>query len=130
MIYTIINKEKQKIISRNARVADNFFLRAIGLMFRKRITEDEALMFYKAPCIHTFFMRFPIDIVFLNKKMQIIRIVLALRPFRAIVCARSYLTLELPSHTSLRNGLKLGDTLDLIPLESAKGTNSRTLQRS
>ena len=114
MIYNIVEKDKKKIISSKARVADNFLLRLIGLMFRKDMAQDEALIFYKASSIHTCFMRFAIDIVFLDKNNQIIRICPVLKPWRFVICSNSYITIELPASRSLENSLKVGDFLQIV----------------
>ncbi len=109
-----IVKDNKTIIG-EARIAKSFFSRLLGLMFKKEISRDSALCFYRASSIHTFFMRFPIDIVFLDKDKKIIRISEALRPWRAVYCPRSYLTIELTANKAYEIGLKVGDRLDLVP---------------
>ncbi len=115
MTYTIIEKNKRNIISQTAQVADNFFKRLIGLMFKKSIDPDYGLIFYEVNSIHTFFMRFPIDIVFLDKNNQIIRICQALRPWRMVFCRHGKTTIELPAHKASENSLKTGDFLEILP---------------
>ena len=60
-----------------AEVADTFWKRSIGLMFRKRIAEGSGLLIElpqgrKNCAIHTFFMRFPIDLVFLDPDRKVV----------------------------------------------------------
>ena len=114
-VYNIINKTKANTISQKAKVAESFSSRLIGLMFRKEIAQEEALIFYHTPSIHTFFMRFPIDVVFLDKKMQVIKIYGALGPCRTVFCANSFLVIEFPSHKTSQKSLELGDVLELAP---------------
>ncbi|MDD3296784.1 MAG: DUF192 domain-containing protein [Candidatus Omnitrophica bacterium] len=115
--YCIKDKVSGKIISRQARVADNFYRRFMGLMFRNAIREEEALIFYHAPSIHTFFMKFPIDVVFLNKNMKVIRIAKSLRPWKAVTCLGSYVALEFAADTASRCHIKEGDTIDITAFE-------------
>lgn len=82
-------------------------------MFDKSLPEGSALIFYHAPSIHTFFMRFPIDLVFLDKSMKVIRVVEALKPWRMAFCGRAYITLELPARKSSQISLRIGDILEL-----------------
>ncbi len=60
-----------------ARVAGNFFSRALGLMFKKAIPEDEGLLIEFSPSfssrsIHSLFMRFPIDLVFISSDKLVV----------------------------------------------------------
>ena len=115
MIYTILSQNKEKVVSRKAQVADSFFSRLIGLMFKESIGQDEALIFYNATSIHTFFMRFPIDIVFLDKNKRIIRICRALAPWKMVFCPKAYITIEFPADQASKNTLKMGDFLYIEP---------------
>lgn len=53
-------------------LADNFFTRFRGLMFRKALAPGEGLLLKNCPAIHCCFMRFPIDVVYLNPKLQVV----------------------------------------------------------
>jgi uncharacterized membrane protein (UPF0127 family) len=114
MIYRIINKTKGNIIAVEAVVAKTFLQRAVGLMFRQSLTPYDAMIFYKAPSIHMFFMFFPIDVVFLDKEMRVMKIFAALRPWQIASCFKSAVTLELPVHTANNTGLAIGDTLEIV----------------
>ncbi len=118
MVYTLIRKTQGNTISTKVKEALSFQQRLVGLMLRKSMDEDEALVFYHAPSIHTFFMRFPIDLIFLNKKNEVIRVCEALRPWRMVLCSASCLTIELPAHKTKEKCVKLGDILELIPAGS------------
>lgn len=60
------------IIGDNIEIADNFFTRLRGLMFRKELTENQGLLIYPCNSIHMFCMNFPLDILFVNKQDEII----------------------------------------------------------
>ena len=113
MICKITNRRNGDLISQKAKVANNLISRMVGLMFRKVMDKEEALIFYLAPSIHTCFMRFPIDLIFLDKERKIIRICEALKPWRAVLCAKSFITIELPPYKAEDASLKLGDVLEI-----------------
>jgi len=113
VIYNLYNKSKNCLIAAKALIADNFLLRFKGLMFRDSIGEEEALIFYQTPSIHTFFMRFPIEVVFLNQKLQVVKIYEELRPGKVVFSASSSIAIELPAHKTSKQTLEIGDILVL-----------------
>lgn len=114
MIYRIINRTKNIILAEEAKLADSFILRLIGLMFKRALNRKEALIFYAADSIHTFFMRFALDILFLDKGMKVKRIVRGLKPFRFVFCFGAFATIEL---SSANDNLKDTQENDLIDIE-------------
>lgn len=114
--YFSISIQNGALISKKAVVAANFLSRLIGLTFRKGMPEDEALIFYKAPAIHTFFMRFAFDLVFLDKSNKIIRICEGIPPNRQVFCKAATTTIEFPPGTVSKKSLKIGDILVFTPL--------------
>ena len=113
MFYSIISKNKGTLISSKAIIASGFWLRLKGLMFDKAIDERAAVIFYHAPAIHTSFMRFAIDIVFLDKNNKIIKICEAVKPWKIVFCPQSALVLELPAHRAKERSLQTGDILQI-----------------
>jgi len=118
MSYVLVDKNGGQAIAQKAEIANTFFSRMIGLMFRPDMDADEALLFYDAPSIHTCFMKFPIDIVFLNKDMQVIRICSSVGPWKAVFCSGAHLTIELKGGCAAAARLSLGDFVALVPKES------------
>jgi uncharacterized protein len=113
MIYTITNKTQETQICPKARVAASFYSRLLGYMFKSSIAVDEALIFYNAPSIHMFFMRFPLDIVFLGEDNKVIKIYSHLAPWRLANCLFSRVTIELPAGKVDSLGLAIGDILKI-----------------
>lgn len=106
----MIKKSKQPVCS-ELKMADDFFTRLIGLIGTKKF-EDKALMFPRANSPHTFFMSIPIDIVYLDKKMKIVKIDHSLKPWRLpfpAFKARSFV--ELPAGLAKKKNLTVGDEL-------------------
>jgi uncharacterized membrane protein (UPF0127 family) len=75
---------------------------------------EEALIFYSAESIHMFFMKFPIDVVFLDKNMRVIKIRPVLKPWCMTACLASSITIELPSHKASETNTTVGDILEFI----------------
>jgi uncharacterized membrane protein (UPF0127 family) len=75
-----------------------------------------------APSVHMFFMRFPIDVVFLDRDWKVVRVVRGLRPWRVAGARRAVAALELPAGTAAEAGIAEGDVLSLE--EPAAGANS------
>lgn len=94
--------------------ANTFWTRFKGLQFQKKPIVEEGLLITKCNSIHMFFMRFPIDVVFLNQTNQVVKVVPHLKPWRIVSpvdSARS--TLELPIGTIDTRNISVGDTIDL-----------------
>ncbi|MCP4653330.1 MAG: DUF192 domain-containing protein [Candidatus Omnitrophica bacterium] len=109
----IINTRTGEVVIERAHEAQNFVQRLIGLMFRKGMNPQEALIFYKASAIHTCFMRFAIDIVFLDRDMQVVKVYHSCKPMRIASCPRAKVTLEMIGGAS-KETISMGDVLKLV----------------
>lgn len=88
----------------------------MGLMGRAGLEPGQALLIYPEWSIHTFFMRFPIDVLFLNASEEIIGMRIAMppnRPFAGVWGAHS--VIELPPDVITATGTQPGDQLALDP---------------
>ena len=65
-----------------AEVAETFFERARGLIGRRGLEPGKGMLIMKCNCIHTLFMRFPIDATFLDREGRVIKVVRNIRPWR------------------------------------------------
>ena len=96
-------------------IADDLVGRMVGLLGRSKLGEQRAM--YLSPCssIHTFFMRFPIDLVFLNREMVATRIVRDVRPWRTVFGgAGAVSVLEMESGWFPADAVSIGDTVKLV----------------
>jgi uncharacterized membrane protein (UPF0127 family) len=84
-----------------------------GLLGRVALDLDEGLLLRPAGSVHTAFMRFPIDVVFLDDGMQVLRIEPNLRPWRMAGQRRARAVLELAAGAAERNGIAKGMRLTL-----------------
>jgi uncharacterized membrane protein (UPF0127 family) len=87
------------------------FSRMKGLLGRRSLPAGEGLLIRPAPSIHTFFMRFPIDAVFLSRAGEVIKISADVRPWRARSCRRAYAVLELAAGEAETREITTGDHL-------------------
>ncbi len=78
------NDEKADLLIENLEIIDSFFGRAKGLLGRQNLPMDQALWFRPGNNIHTFFMKFAIDCIFVNKSLKVEKVFSKVGPFRLI----------------------------------------------
>ncbi|MBA2403929.1 MAG: DUF192 domain-containing protein [Bdellovibrionales bacterium] len=102
-----------KTLSKDILIAESLIDRLIGLMFREKLVGAEGLLIDPCRSIHTCFMRYSLDIVFLSSENKIIKIIRGIRPWRITwIYFRANKTLELPAG-KLPSDLKEGDILEV-----------------
>ena len=95
-----------------AEKAETHWARLMGLMGRRALPEDEALLITPCSSVQTFFMRFAIDVVFLDRDGQVVKVASELKPYRAALGGRGARSaLELPAGAAARCGIAVGDRL-------------------
>jgi len=111
MLYNVTRKNT---VVENLKIAKNFRERFWGLMFRKKLPTDEGLMLLGCNGIHTCFMRFAIDVVFMDINHQVISIREKIKPWKnSGFIKKAYITLELPAGTVSKKEISVGDILIL-----------------
>lgn len=105
-------KLQEKVLVPKLNMATNFFTRFMGLMGKSGIPSDEALFFPKCNSIHTFFMRFPIDVVFVSESGEVVEVLESLGAWRMLLPRRRVKhTIELKAMRSRELGIKPGQQL-------------------
>jgi uncharacterized protein len=94
-------------------VADTMFTRMRGLLGRRELPPGAGMLIRPAPSVHTFFMRFPIDVVFLNRDGDVLKVCENVRPWRAAAARRAHSTLEFAAGEVRRRGVSAGQRLVL-----------------
>jgi uncharacterized membrane protein (UPF0127 family) len=94
-------------------LADRPLLRMRGLLGRRGLPAGEGMLLRPAPSIHTAFMRFPIDALFLDRDLRVLEIREQLGPWRVASERRARAVLELAAGESARCGVQVGDRLAL-----------------
>jgi hypothetical protein len=121
----LVNATKKTIVSDRCRFANSVFKRMIGLLNRKALAQGEGLLLDRCYGIHTFFMRFSIDVLFLDKQLQVIRAVPALPPFRTCVVKHAVYVLELPVGSIQRSQTAAGDQIQMKTSGHDTGSHSK-----
>ena len=112
---TAFNIRNGKELSNNVALADSLLKRMKGLLGRDKLLNGEALWIKPCMSIHTFFMKFPIDIVFLNRRNQIIAAIRNLRPNRITrMYPKTTGVLELPAGVLEATDTEIGDEIQII----------------
>jgi uncharacterized protein len=101
------------IVCEQCTIADNPLTRMKGLLGRDGLESGEGLLLRPASAVHTYFMRFPIDVVFLDDALVVVGISDSVDPWRARSRKGAKAVLELPAGESERRGLAVGDRLEL-----------------
>jgi uncharacterized membrane protein (UPF0127 family) len=110
-----VEREQGGIVCGNCLVAHTPWTRLRGLLGRSGLEAQEGLLLRPVNAIHTLFMRFPIDVVFLDREYVIVKIVGAVRPWRFAAARRARVVLELPAGAATRARLTVGERLVPIP---------------
>ena len=94
--------------------ADSFLRRGLGLMFRRELPAGHGLALTPCNSIHMFFMRIPLDVVFLSREGTVVRVYHGIRPWRVSRIVRgAHTAVELPAGTLRRAGVDTGAHLRL-----------------
>lgn len=110
----VYNSTQNNIISDNAKVADNFFLRSIGLLSKKSLPEGEALIIKPCCSIHTFFMKFEIDVLFINKKNEVIALYESVKPWRILpIHPTSSYVIEISARSIINKNIAKHDIISI-----------------
>jgi uncharacterized protein len=106
--------DRETTVCLRCNVAESPRTRMKGLLGRRALCESEGLLIRPAPSIHTWFMRFSIDVVFLDWDMSVVDIVEDLAPWRMASRRQARSVLELPAGEARRRDLRIGDQLRLV----------------
>ena len=92
-------------------VADTSAKRRTGLLKHASLEPGQGLWIVPCEAVHTWFMKFPIDVAFLNKKRQVVKMRKSMGRWRMAMSLRAHSVLELPAGTLERTGTAKGDQL-------------------
>lgn len=108
------NVTREKILADSLDVADTFTKSMMGLMGKSCLEKGRGLWIKPCQSIHTFWMRFPIDVLFLDKQGVVVHFIESMKPFRVsrhVLKARS--VLELPAWSIKKSGTQMGDCIEV-----------------
>ena len=110
-VVALVRESDGAVVCERCAVAYTTFARMRGLLGRRELPRGEGMLIRPAPSIQTFFMRFPIDVVFLHRDGDVLKVCEDVRPWRAAAARRAHSTLELRSGEAKRRGIAVGDKL-------------------
>jgi uncharacterized membrane protein (UPF0127 family) len=114
----VTNRTRGQLLADRADIADTSAKRRTGLLKHAGLAPGEGLWIVPSEGVHTFGMKFPIDVVFLNRQRKILKIRPNMVRGRIAVSLRAHSVLELPSGTLERTGTQSGDQLELEKFEA------------
>jgi uncharacterized protein len=109
---TISNRTRQTVLACRVEVADHGAKRGKGLLGRNSISPEEGLWIFPCEAIHTFGMRFPIDLVYIDRSMRVKKVRSNVRPWRLSACLSAHSVIELATGTISRTQTGPGDRLE------------------
>jgi hypothetical protein len=111
----LVNKTTSQNLAKKAVYANSFWQRAKGLLGKASLARGEALFIPQCRSIHTFFMLFSIDLIFVDKNNKVLKTVQDLAPFRMAFGAKeAFGVWEFPAGTIETAPCSVGDYLDPI----------------
>ena len=101
------------VVCERCVLADSPLRRMRGLLGRKKLDGGQGLLIRPAPAVHTWFMRFAIDAVFLDRELNVLSVRPDLRPWRMASQRGARAVLELPAGEAERRGIEAGQRLEV-----------------
>jgi uncharacterized membrane protein (UPF0127 family) len=106
------NTARNTILGETIEVASTAAQKVRGLLGRECLEDGQGLLFKGASSLHTFFMRFPIDIVYTDRQGKVLKAASDVKPFKLVAAPlRAYYAIELPAGAIARSGTRQGDVL-------------------
>jgi uncharacterized protein len=124
VFHCIRNQTRGTMLCARATLARGFRGRSQGLLGRRQLSPDEGMLFEAEPLplmwMHTFFMTFPIDIVFLDRGDVVIKVQSSLKPWRlSAIVVGAHKAIELSEGAAARAATAVGDLISLTEVQSS-----------
>jgi uncharacterized protein len=112
--WSVRNVTSGRLLVSRLEAAFDSATRKKGLLGRDRLEPGGGLVI--APCggIHTCFMRFPIDVLFMARDGRVVKVCAAVKPWRLAIALSAFCVIELPAHAAAHAETRAGDRLELI----------------
>lgn len=119
MRHVLVDARNGARVASDLEFARSMWERSRGLLGRHGLAEGGGMRFDNTNSIHMLFMRFAIDVVYLDRNDRVLKVVHDLAPWRFSSHFRAKTTIELPAGTLRRHDVQVGDVLELRPAEVA-----------
>lgn len=113
--HAIRNQRNGRVLASRVLPAFDSKSRRTGLLGYQAFGEGRAMVIAPSNAIHTFFMRFPIDVAFVTRGGRVVKTRASVKPWRVAAALRAYAVIELPAGTLARCDTVPGDTLAIVP---------------
>jgi uncharacterized membrane protein (UPF0127 family) len=113
----ILNRTRQVVLAHRVEIADHGATRRKGLLGRDSLPAGEGLWIVPCESVHTFGMRFPIDLVYLDRNKKVKKIRSGVPPWRLSACLSAHSVIELASGTVQRTQTRTGDKLEFSSVD-------------
>jgi uncharacterized membrane protein (UPF0127 family) len=113
----IWNLTRQTVLADRVEVADHGASRRKGLLGRDGLPAGEGLWIVPCESVHTFWMRFPIDLVYLDRNKKVKKVRSGVPPWRLSACLSAHSVLEFASGTVHKTETRPGDSLEFSPAD-------------
>jgi uncharacterized membrane protein (UPF0127 family) len=115
--FAVTNVTRGEPLASRSDRADNPLSRGLGLIPRKSLETGEGLIIDPCKSIVMFFMRFSLDVVFVDGEGEVCHLIEDIKPWRTSrIVPRSRYVVELPAGTIARTGTQLGDRIGITPV--------------
>lgn len=111
MSRSLWNQTKERLLVENLEIAMTPWGRLRGLLGREKLEENQGLLLEDCWSIHTCFLKFSIDVIFLGEDMRVQKVVPELRPWKLASSWGATYVLELPAGTTCRQTVEVQDVL-------------------
>jgi uncharacterized membrane protein (UPF0127 family) len=115
MALTLMNQRTGDSVATDVELAVTRTSRRRGLLGRDCLDASAALILEPCAAVHTAFMRFNIDVVFVNRSGYAVKIVEDLTPWRIAVATQAHAVIEMAAGALKRHDISLGDRLYVSP---------------
>ena len=116
---TIRNKTRGTLVAELAEVAGSNAKRSKGLLGRTGLARGEGMWIVPCEAVHTFFMRFPIDLIYLDRKLKVKKVRMGVPAWRISACLTAHSVIELPVGTICNTQTERGDVFELSESSAA-----------
>jgi len=111
---TVHNTTRSAVLGDRIKIAETSLSRIVGLLGQRGLDAGSGLIIYPSQAIHTVAMRFPIDVVFLDRNWRVVRLRPAMVPYRLTgICWKARCVLELPVGVIAQSSTQVGDQLSV-----------------
>jgi uncharacterized membrane protein (UPF0127 family) len=114
--YALTNTRTNQMVARTLLTAFDSESRRRGLLKHDSLAEGTALIIAPSNAIHTFFMRFAIDVAFVSRDGRVVKVRSAVRPWRMSAAWGAFAVIEMAAGALEKNGVRPGDLLQVTPL--------------